>query len=90
MARSTKTEMEQLHSLICKQLTKLIETGTWVNPKSEAVEPLPASYFMAAISFLNQNDIKGLPVEGSPLSNLMKGIDLSSIKADIQSRRQGH
>lgn len=84
--RASKTDMEKLHSILCKQLTAILEKGEMSDPKTGETVPIPASYFQAAIAFLGANDIKGVPVEGSPLANLMKGLDLSALKKDIEAR----
>lgn len=83
--KANRDSMEGLHAVICKQLTEIITSGKMFDAKSGTDVQIPASYFQAAISFLRDNDIKGLPVEGSPLSKLLASVDFESLQKDIEA-----
>jgi hypothetical protein len=83
--RANKTQMEELHSLTCQFLTDMLKARGYADPKTGEWTPLPASYLTAAIKFLSDNDIKGMPVEGSPLSNLLKSLNFDDIAKDIEA-----
>lgn len=86
--RADRDQMERMHRLMCEHLTKLLEKGTMYDPKYECEVPVPASYLAVAVKFLNDNDIKGLPQEGSPLSKLLASFDFKQIQEDLANEAQ--
>lgn len=64
---ASKDIMEALHTSVATGLLERIQTG-------EAT----AAEFSAAIKFLKDNGIEALPVEGSPLFNLVDSLPFDS------------
>lgn len=82
--RADKDQMDLMHRLVCERLTAVLQKGTVWDPKYACDVPIPASLYAVAIKFLNDNDIKGLPAEGSPLSKLLASFNFDQIKADLE------
>lgn len=82
--RAERDQMEKMHRLVCERLTAVLEKGSVFDPKYDCEVPIPASLYAVAIKFLNDNDIKGLPQEGSPLSKLLASFDFSAIQKDLE------
>ena len=60
---ATKDMLDSLHRAVCEDLMAKIKSG-------EA----KAADLAAAIKFLKDNGIEAIPVEGSPLGNLMDNL----------------
>lgn len=60
---ATKDMLDSLHRAVCEDLMAKIKSG-------EA----KAADLAAAIKFLKDNGIEAIPVEGSPLSNLVDNL----------------
>lgn len=75
MARANEDQFNELHGLVTKELTDRIKSGTATTQDLKA-----------ACDWLAKNNITGLPVSGSPLSELFASLpelDLEEVERVI-------
>lgn len=85
--RASDDALGELHSAIATELTTVIKAGE-IDPETGLRKPAAASYFMAALKMLKDNNIQAKPVEGSPIQGLLESINLGEIKAALDEQHQ--
>lgn len=69
MTRSTKAN--KLHDKLCDVLTDLMDNGEVVEVEGEMRKRPPSAAILNVVrQFLKDNDITGIPVDGTPLNAL--------------------
>ena len=76
MQKATEDQFSELHNLVTRELTNRVKKG----------EEATTADIKAAIDWLAKNNITGVAAEGSPLANLLAGLELSDEEVEAAIR----
>lgn len=77
MSKATEEDLGALHGVLARGLTEVLKEGVAVVDKEGDIHKTPASaaYFMAAITFVKNNNITADPSTNEALSDLKSMLD---------------